>query len=612
MKKHTQLILFATLVIIRLAAQNTILENGINKLNLTGSTIQSGEIHIVGTGNFQTNRASFSSATTLEEIDVIFDVKVLALDANNTFRFAIGKQSSLAGTMVEFTGNNTNSSIQVDRLDNSTITNIQQYVLPFNIIIGTQYTIRIGKRIRNLQIEITSGSNYYYNDSLYYPTPFFGLLWGTPFIACKYGEIAISNFTLSTPFNTSPRLAVWGDSFIEGSSLTNYQDRYISLLQDSIGFQNTSIMGRGGETSTSLNSRFPKETQWFKNSKYALLAIGINDNNFTTWKNNILNDIDSLKKNNIIPIIATLTPRSDRLTFLTQVNDWIRNTYNGAYIDISKAVSANETSWLSGYCLTDSVHPSVIGHQSIYDRIKIEAPYLFRNYDTFSIDYINETTLEPVGDSLQYSINSNFITTNIGNNNQIAVVPGTPVYFKDTTTNNFNTLYEILSIPNRPATPANILTNNTTGAFDWIFNPNYISISNYEYSNDNGINWITCFQKPIISIGSSVVQLRIKATTSNFKSSIQYLYDTNAVGVFAIAKNENIKIYPNPVNDILIIENISEETILRITSSDGRLIKSILLSDAVNTINTDQLANGFYFVSLSNKSFTNNYKIVKK
>ncbi len=607
--KKLQFILFALLVIENLPAQNIILENGIDKLNLMGSTIQDGEIRIVGTGNFFSNRASFPSETTLDEIDQIVEIKVLALDVNNTFHFSIGKQSWGAGTMVEFTGNTTSSLIKVDRMDNSNIINVKQYILPFNIVVGTKYTIRIGKRQRNLQIEITSSNDHYYNDSLYYPTPFFGVLWGTPFIAGKDGEIGISNFTLSTPFNTSPRLAVWGDSFIEGSSLANYQDRYISLLQDSIGHQNVSIMGRGGENSSSLYTRFPMELKWFKNSKYALLAIGVNEGNFSSWESNTLKTIDSLKKNNIIPIIATLTPRFDRLPFISQVNYWIRNTYNGRYIDISKAVSPDDVSWLPGYNLADNVHPSVVGHQSIFERIKIDAPYLFME-NVFSIDYINETTLESVSDSLEFSVNFNFITANLGNNTPNPVIPGTTMFVRDTTTNGF-AFYEKLLIPNRPDAPAATLPN-TPATFDWIFNPNYVSILDYEYSNDNGNSWVTCFQKPIISIGSSELQLRIKATASNFKSPIQNLYNVFSNNVSAIGNDPNIMIYPNPVNDILTIENISEETNVRITLSDGHLIKSILLSDKVNTIYTDELKAGLYFISLASKSFTGNYKIIKK
>lgn len=598
--------LFCLYSISQTSAQNTILESGIDKLNLIGCSLQNGMINMNGDGDFQTNKAIFCSETTLEEIDVIFEIKVLAFDTNGSCSFAIGKQSWLAGTMVEFNSQVTASEIKVYRLDNSASTQVKQFTLPFSISPGKTYIFRISKRIQNLSIEINSDDDYYYNDSLYYPVPYFGCMWGTPFIACSNGEIDVTDFTLSTSFNTSPRLAVWGDSFIEGNSLPNIQNRYISLVQDSIGFQNTAIMGRGRESSTTLDSRFSKETQWFKGSEYALLAIGVNDFNFTTWKNNILKDIDTLKKYNIIPIVATLTPRFDRVSFIQHANNWIRNEYNGAYVDLSKAVSANQLNWLPGNGINDSIHPSVQGHLSMFERIKQDAPYLFRKDNAFSIDYINETTNEAIGDKLKYSTNFNFVINEFGNNSTIPITPGATVYFRDTASHgNANSLYGIVSAPSRPVPPAS-MANTSSGIFDWIFNSNYTSILDYEYSIDDGIKWRTCLKKPIIDLGSLEIQIRVKATSLHFKSVPLHLRDT-----IPIAGVVNIRVYPNPVNDILTIENITEETMLAINSVDGRVIKTILLSNAVNTINTDDLKSGFYILTLVSKSLSVNYKIFK-
>ncbi|MGQ0827517.1 MAG: hypothetical protein ACT4ON_03875 [Bacteroidota bacterium] len=204
-----------------LNAQN-VLDSGISKLNLTGCCINGGAIEITGNGNTQQHKAYYSSETVLEEIDQVYDVKIISLDVNGIFKFGIGKQAYLAGTYVEFFGNDSSTSILVYRMDNTTLLFEKRYELPFKISLGQTYTIRIAKRIKNLIFEIsnTTTTDHYLNDSLSYPTPFFGALWGVPFIACHSGTISVSEFSLTTPFNKSPRLSVLGDSFIEVSNIS--------------------------------------------------------------------------------------------------------------------------------------------------------------------------------------------------------------------------------------------------------------------------------------------------------------------------------------------------------------------------------------------------------
>jgi lysophospholipase L1-like esterase len=591
-----------------------ILESGTATLNRTGCTISGGIINITGTGNIQANKAYLNSETTLEEIDMHFGIKINSLDGSGNYAFGIGKNGGLAGTLVKFGGTASGCTISVYRLNGTIQTLVSQIPLPFNLNTGVDYTVRVGKRIRNLLIEIMpdDSSNYFYNDSLSYPTPFFGLLWGSPFIGCETGTIAVSDFILTTPLNLSPRLAVWGDSFIEGSSLPLPEQRYVSLIKDSITYQNVSIMGRGGESSSSINTRFSKESRWFSGSKYALVAIGVNDNSFSTWKTNMEKHIDTLKMHNIVPIIATLSPRADRLPFIAQVNNWIRNVYNGAYVDASLAVSPTGTYWGTGMGMTDSIHPTPAGHQAIYDRITLEAPYIFRDSSVFTIDYMNEVTFENVAESLEYSALSNFTASLPGNLLQIPVIPGENIYFRDTaTTPGIHILFDVLAVPKRPAAPTNPIIDQVALTFDWTNNSFFPDVSDYEFSIDSGAIWTTCFQKPISNPGSSFVQLRVRATISSFKSSVLY-FDATTVGLEPLAQNNNILVYPNPISDRLVIENISEATRLAIYSAEGLLIKEVLLENEMTVINTGELSAGFYILTLNNRSLNKSFKIVKK
>jgi lysophospholipase L1-like esterase len=598
---------------IHVCAQHSILESGLNSLSLTGCSNSGGVIGITGTGSIQSNKAYFSSETALDEIDMNFEVRVDTVSSTGAFRFGIGKYSGIAGTMVEFSGNLNSTNVIINRLNNTTPVFITQFPLPFNLVIGDTYKIRVGKRVRQLVVEVTSNdsTDYFIYDSLSYPAPYFGCLWGTPFIGCTTGKIGVTDFTLSTPLSTAPRLAVWGDSFIEGNALGSANERYVSLIKDSIGYNNVSIMGRGGETSASVNSRFSKEATWFKDSKYGLIAIGVNDNNFILWKNNILKHIDTLKKHNIIPIIATLSPRSDRLPFIAMVNSWIRNDYNGAYIDVGSAVStASASNWIPGMGMTDSIHPSVAGHQAIFDRIKIEAPYLFRDTSAFTINYFAETTNENVSASLIYSSQSDFNVYQAGSSLQIPVIPGETVFFRDTlSAPGINTLYDLLPLPVRPNAPSNPVTNPANQTFDWTNNPLFPDVSDYEYSIDSGALWTTCFQKPIVNPGSATLMLRLKASNQNFKSDV--LFFDIGTGVLAFSPN-SFTAFPNPFSDVLSLQGAPEGSVFTIFSSEGRAVKSGVISSAQTVLNTEDLKAGFYILNLSAGNFDTNIKLIRK
>jgi lysophospholipase L1-like esterase len=581
-------------------AQQT-LENGIQTLLLTGATIKNATIEITGTGIIQNNKAISPSETTLDEIDMHVDVTVSAFDNNGTFKYGLGRQATLAGTYIEVTGTGTQSKVIVNRLDNTSVNFVKEYELPFLINPGELCKIRLGKRSRTLIVEVTKGQDHFITDSLRYPVPFFGCQWGIPFIACATGTISISDYELSTPFNLSPRLAVFGDSFIEGNSLDNEEQRYISFVKDSIGYENIAISGKGGENSSSINNRLTAETKWFGGCTYALLAVGVNDVNFDTWKTNMLKHIQQLKAKGITPVITTLTPREDRKDFIIAANKWIRTSYNGAYIDINRVVATDDITWIPGTCMPDKVHPTPASHIKIFYRLAEEAPYLFRDLRAFTVDYKNETTFENVINSIEYSGLSNFSSAESGLNHAIALTPGKDLYFRSTAPDKIKFLYDVLLVPSRPATPLGI-AKSAIGSFDWINTPGFISVTDYEFSLDNGSTWTTCFEKPIKNSGAAYVDLRIKAGAKNFKSLPLRIDRT-----MDIASNEltAIQIYPNPVKNKLTLDNLGCEALASIYASDGRLVKTASLTAESNTISLETFPEGIYMLVITSNSGEN-------
>jgi lysophospholipase L1-like esterase len=604
-KTITYLFMFTSLYS---AAQQT-LEKGIQTFILTGAIIKNATIEITGTGAIHNNKAVSPSETTLEEIDMYVDVTVSSLDNNATFKYGLGRQANLAGTYIEVIGTSTKSKVVINRMDNASVIVVKEYELPFLINPGELCKIRLGKRLRNLIVEVTRGKDHFITDSLRYPSPFFGLQWGTPFIACANGTISISDYELSTPFNLSPRLAVFGDSFIEGNSLDNEKQRYISFVKDSIGYENIAISGKGGESSGSISNRFTTEIKWFGGCTYAFVPIGVNDVNFDTWRTNMLKYIQLLKEKGITPIISTLTPREDRCDFIIAANKWIRTNYNGAYIDISKVVSTDDINWIPGTSMPDKVHPTVASHIKIFYRLAEEAPYLFRDLRVFTIDYKNETTSESVINSIEYSALSNFSTVEPGFNNAIALTPGKDLYFRSTAPDKIKFLYDILLVPNRPNPPLNS-TKTAIGSFDWINTPEFTSVSDYEFSLDDGSTWTTCFEKPIKSSSAKYADLRVKAGTKNFKSLSLRIDPTTDI---ALNELRSIQIYPNPVKNRLTLDNLTSEVLASVYASDGRLVKTTSLTAESNTISLEAFPEGIYMLVITSSSGENRVtKLIKK
>jgi hypothetical protein len=74
---------------------------------------------------------------------------------------------------------------------------------------------------------------------------------------------------------------------------------------------------------------------------------------------------------------------------------------------------------------------------------------------------------------------------------------------------------------------------------------------------------------------------------------------------------DEINIYPNPATDFLQIENISDKTIISIFSMDGKIQKSITLSDN-GIVNINDLAEGIYIIKLQTEKGVIYRKFIKQ
>lgn len=250
--------------------------------------------------------------------------------------------------------------------------------------------------------------------------------WGCPTLTNIAGTWRFSDFTMSYPKNAYPLVAVYGDSFIEGDTIRDTKNlRYSALLQEVIGKGNCLLFGHGGASTKSDNSRTLLQLQKV-NSAYAILAYGNNDADWDTWWKYMEYMLRLCKSTDTVPIFVTVTPRvgqSDAyIAKINAINNWIKSS-GYSYIDANKACTTDGLTWKSGYVMDDGVHPTVLGHKAIFDRIKIDCPFLIENEAAYSqkdlreIDQIQEellTALKEVPFSDKNSDISLYLTDNVG------------------------------------------------------------------------------------------------------------------------------------------------------------------------------------------------------
>jgi len=90
--------------------------------------------------------------------------------------------------------------------------------------------------------------------------------------------------------------------------------------------------------------------------------------------------------------------------------------------------------------------------------------------------------------------------------------------------------------------------------------------------------------------------------------SVELQFPTSA----ELVKNVKSRVFPNPANDKLFIDNADDFQELLITNINGQLVKQRQLSNHLNEISVNELSSGIYFVTLRNQSNRQTVKIIKK
>ena len=204
--------------------------------------------------------------------------------------------------------------------------------------------------------------------------------WGGVYFQCKSGTVNVYNIQMYSTAPTYPKIAVWGDSYVESMG-RNPACGYAYLLKQALNGK-VFLSGHGGATTADLMRRFPVEINTCS-PQYIIFNIGVNDSfhvDAEIYKANINSLIAMAKSVNAEPILITTPKINDgtlnNTTWIQSVNAWVRAS-GYRYIDIALALSTGVETYqdLTKY-VADKTHPNLLGGQAIFNSIKANLPDL--------------------------------------------------------------------------------------------------------------------------------------------------------------------------------------------------------------------------------------------
>lgn len=248
-------------------------------------------------------------------------------------------------------------------------------------VVGRQYSVTVEKLkgvkwVIKLTDLITRKTQEYISDRVYGNGDGYR-------VVLTSGSLVINDFTVFSTQCSNPKILFIGDSFIAGGQLTNDRSkRYCTLVQDAIS-EPVFIAGYAGWNSQAIKDIYLSDIKPICKPEYAFLAIGTNDTNYESWLDSMSELIADLKSNGIVPVLVTLTPRTDaagnnyNANVLPRVNQWVKNS-KYKYVDFNSVlISGNETTPNTEYFLSDGVHPNVAGNEVMFEKIKTDIPEWF-------------------------------------------------------------------------------------------------------------------------------------------------------------------------------------------------------------------------------------------
>ncbi|ROH92331.1 T9SS C-terminal target domain-containing protein [Chryseobacterium cucumeris] len=168
------------------------------------------------------------------------------------------------------------------------------------------------------------------------------------------------------------------------------------------------------------------------------------------------------------------------------------------------------------------------------------------------------------------------------------------------------------------------LTPNVNSAIAWTVSgttaaPYNVANVKIDYTEDAGASWnVLAASVPNsgsanvfipASLAGKTIHLRVSAIENVFYAVKQ----ATVSSLLAVSEGENVKsvkIYPNPVEDVLNVMNVSSSASYEIFNAPGQLIAKGTIGEG--KINVRTLVKGIYFITITNKEEKSTTKFVKK
>ena len=98
---------------------------------------------------------------------------------------------------------------------------------------------------------------------------------------------------------------------------------------------------------------------------------------------------------------------------------------------------------------------------------------------------------------------------------------------------------------------------------------------------------------------------------ASFGQAEDYTLNVTSLGVSNVNKSQ-VKVYPNPVVDVLNIDADSKVSNVQVFDLSGKAVSSFDLNQVRNQVNLSKLAPGVYVVNIQTEKGIQSVKIVKK
>ncbi|MBR1503164.1 MAG: hypothetical protein IJ618_04690 [Prevotella sp.] len=356
---------------------------GIDKLSVKGASTKSGNVINLVAG--QSNRAYLEGGFECAHWDMYVRFK-----CTNGVSFVAGKDNSLFGAWFDIRLENGESKyIFYNNGIGGPYSAAYSGNLGFDLVEGETYMIHLFfdvTDIKTIGFELIGQQNEYFTQT-FDTAPC--NVYGTPFFYSNYNCV-VDAFTISVQSFydiRNAKCAVWGHSYVDANSLGKGRtNSFTSLLANELGEKLVFNFGLGGDSFAGLLAKMQNELCFVQNTEYGLICIGAND--VIRTAEYMIQKVDEiagvLKDNGITPIFFTICPINMTINqAFRDTNAHIRENY--LYVDMEQvflnvdAVNGSPTTQdiKEELYFDDKVHPNMEGHLLIFNRIKMDCPFLF-------------------------------------------------------------------------------------------------------------------------------------------------------------------------------------------------------------------------------------------